>query len=88
MKALRFFAVGLAALACACSPAKPAKAPAPGRTAIAFATDWRAQAEQGRREQGAARIEAQGHAQNTPAHETPRPPVTPQRTEAPGDGEA
>lgn len=50
MKALRLAAVAmLAALAAACSPAKQeAAAPAAtGRTAIRFATDWRAQAEQG-----------------------------------------
>ena len=35
---------GLAALAAACAPAKTA---APGRTAIRFATDWRAEAEHG-----------------------------------------
>jgi NitT/TauT family transport system substrate-binding protein len=48
MKALRLLAVGLAALLCACSPKAEDKAPeAPGRTKIVFATDWRAQAEQG-----------------------------------------
>jgi len=49
MKALRLFAVALAALVCACSPAKQDEAAkAPGaRTALRFATDWRAQAEQG-----------------------------------------
>jgi NitT/TauT family transport system substrate-binding protein len=47
MKALRLLAVGLAALVCACSPKAEDKAPAPGRTRIVFATDWRAQAEQG-----------------------------------------
>jgi NitT/TauT family transport system substrate-binding protein len=49
MKALRLIAVGLAALLCACSPRgedKPAEG-AEGRTRIVFATDWRAQAEQG-----------------------------------------
>jgi len=49
MKALRPLAVALALLACACSPAKKeeaARSPA-GRTALSFATDWRAQAEQG-----------------------------------------
>jgi NitT/TauT family transport system substrate-binding protein len=49
MKALRLFALGLVALLCACSPPsedKPA-AGAEGRTKIVFATDWRAQAEQG-----------------------------------------
>jgi NitT/TauT family transport system substrate-binding protein len=45
MKALRILAVAvLAALACACAPAKRE---ANGRTTIRFATDWRAQAEQG-----------------------------------------
>lgn len=49
MTALRKLAIAaLAALACACSQAKQAEAPAPGeRAAIRFATDWRAQAEQG-----------------------------------------
>ncbi len=49
MKAKRLLTVALAALACACSPAKQdaASKPAGGRTAIALATDWRAQAEQG-----------------------------------------
>jgi NitT/TauT family transport system substrate-binding protein len=48
MKALRLLAIGLAALACACSPKAENKAPeASGRTKIVFATDWRAQAEQG-----------------------------------------
>jgi len=49
MKALRLFAVAIAALVCACSPKgadKPAEGAA-GRTKIAFATDWHAQAEQG-----------------------------------------
>ena len=49
MKLLRLAAVALAALACACSPSQKdeaAKAP-DGRTTIRFATDWRAQAEQG-----------------------------------------
>jgi NitT/TauT family transport system substrate-binding protein len=41
------FVAALAALACACSP-KPAEKPAAGApTVIRFATDWRAQAEQG-----------------------------------------
>ena len=45
MKALRLLAVAaLAALACACSPAKQE---AGGRQTIRFATDWKAQAEQG-----------------------------------------
>lgn len=49
MKLLRLAAALLAAVACACSPAKnedAAKAP-DGRTVIRFATDWKAQAEQG-----------------------------------------
>ncbi len=50
MKVLRFAAIALAALVCACSPAKDDKAAAPAtgdKTVIRFATDWRAQAEQG-----------------------------------------
>src|SRR4051812_14499973 len=50
MKALRLLAVGLAALLCACAPRaedKAAKTEPGGRTKITFATDWRAQAEQG-----------------------------------------
>src|SRR5678815_5556494 len=49
MKALRSFAVVLAAaLVCACSPGKKeAAAPGPQKTAIRFATDWRAEAEHG-----------------------------------------
>jgi NitT/TauT family transport system substrate-binding protein len=48
MKVLRLAALALAALVCACSPAKEDKADAAGgRTTIRFATDWRAQAEQG-----------------------------------------
>jgi len=49
MKALRPLAIALAALLCACSPAKQEAAPAAAgqRTAIRFATDWRAQAEHG-----------------------------------------
>lgn len=49
MKVLRLVAVAaLLALAVACSPGKKAEAPAaPGATKIRFATDWRAQAEQG-----------------------------------------
>jgi NitT/TauT family transport system substrate-binding protein len=48
MKALRPIVIALAALLCACSPGKDeAAAPAAGRTPIRFATDWRAQAEQG-----------------------------------------
>ncbi len=49
MKILRLAAVALATLVCACSPGKKeeAAASADGRTVIRFATDWRAQAEQG-----------------------------------------
>ena len=49
MKVLRLAAVALAALVCACSPGeKQAAAPAEGAPIkIRFATDWRAQAEQG-----------------------------------------
>ena len=47
MRFSAYVALGLAALVTACSPAKPAKAPAAGRTAVRFQTDWRAQAEQG-----------------------------------------
>jgi NitT/TauT family transport system substrate-binding protein len=45
----KFGLLGLvaAALLAACSPAKKAEAPADGRTPIRFATDWKAQAEQG-----------------------------------------
>ena len=47
MKALRLIvAVALAAVVCACSPTEEV-AKTPGRTALRFATDWRAQAEQG-----------------------------------------
>ena len=47
MQALRLIvAVAFAALACACSP-KQEVAKTPGLTALRFATDWRAQAEQG-----------------------------------------
>ncbi len=46
MTILRALATALAALAVACSP-KPAQEPAPGRTSIRFATDWKAQAEHG-----------------------------------------
>ena len=47
MKALRLIvAVAVAAVVCACSP-KEEVAKTPGRTALRFATDWRAQAEQG-----------------------------------------
>ena len=41
----RFFALALAAILAACSPAEQPQDP--NRTAIRFATDWRAQAEQG-----------------------------------------
>ncbi len=49
MKILPLIAAALAALVCACSPAdkKPEAADASGLTTIRFATDWRAQAEQG-----------------------------------------
>ena len=49
MKALRSLAVAFAALLCACSPAKKDEAVQAGqqKTAIRFATDWRAQAEHG-----------------------------------------
>ena len=49
MKVLRSLAVVFAALLCACSPGKKDAAQAPGsqKTAIRFATDWRAQAEHG-----------------------------------------
>jgi NitT/TauT family transport system substrate-binding protein len=48
MHALRFLAVAaVAALACACSPARKAEPAAGAATTIRFATDWRAQAEQG-----------------------------------------
>jgi len=51
MKALRSFVVALAALLAACSPAKKAQTAAEAGgaqpTVIRFATDWRAQAEQG-----------------------------------------
>jgi NitT/TauT family transport system substrate-binding protein len=47
MKALRLFAVAAVLALAACSPAKQANAPANGRTAIRFATDWKAEAEQG-----------------------------------------
>jgi NitT/TauT family transport system substrate-binding protein len=46
MKVLRPFVLALAALVCACSPAKKEAAAGQG-TPIRFATDWRAQAEQG-----------------------------------------
>jgi NitT/TauT family transport system substrate-binding protein len=44
---LALFAVALAATLAACSPARKAETPAGGLTPIKFATDWRAQAEQG-----------------------------------------
>jgi ABC-type nitrate/sulfonate/bicarbonate transport systems, periplasmic components len=48
MKALRSLAIALTALLAACSGQKEQVAsPADGRTAIRFATDWRAQAEHG-----------------------------------------
>jgi NitT/TauT family transport system substrate-binding protein len=49
MKALRSVAVALAALLCACSPAKQeaTKGAGPQLTVIRFATDWRAEAEHG-----------------------------------------
>ena len=47
MKILRFLAVAALALATACSPAKTTQPEANGLTPIRFATDWRAQAEQG-----------------------------------------
>ena len=48
MKALRPLVIALAAILAACSPAKQDQATTPdGRTTIRFATDWRAQAEQG-----------------------------------------
>jgi NitT/TauT family transport system substrate-binding protein len=45
MSPMRLILVGLAALVCACAPAK--EDAAPGRATIRFATDWRAQAEHG-----------------------------------------
>ena len=47
MKALRLAALALAAVVCACSPAKKEQPAAAGATTIRFATDWRAQAEHG-----------------------------------------
>lgn len=49
MRIIRNLALALAALVCACSPAqRTAEAPeTAGRTALRFATDWRAQAEHG-----------------------------------------
>jgi NitT/TauT family transport system substrate-binding protein len=47
LNALRRLAVVALALLAACSPAKTTQPPAGGPTPIRFATDWRAQAEQG-----------------------------------------
>lgn len=47
MKFTALIAIAVAALVAACSPAKEAAPDAGGRTTIRFATDWRAQAEQG-----------------------------------------
>ncbi len=47
MKALRFLAIAAVAVLAACSPAKTPSQAANGLTPIRFATDWRAQAEQG-----------------------------------------
>jgi NitT/TauT family transport system substrate-binding protein len=47
MKAVGLFVVALAVSVAACSPDKKAQGPAPGHTAIRFATDWRAEAEHG-----------------------------------------
>ncbi len=47
MKALRLLAIALAAVLAACSPAKTPAPAVNGLTPIRFATDWRAQAEQG-----------------------------------------
>ncbi|HEX4198241.1 MAG TPA: ABC transporter substrate-binding protein [Caulobacteraceae bacterium] len=47
MKALRLLAIAVAAVLAACSPAKSPAPSANGLTPIRFATDWRAQAEQG-----------------------------------------
>ncbi len=47
MKALRSFALLAAVALAACSPGKQEAKPANGRTAIRFATDWKAEAEQG-----------------------------------------
>ena len=47
MKLSVVFAVAVALLAAACSPQSKPAASASGRTAIRFATDWRAEAEQG-----------------------------------------
>jgi NitT/TauT family transport system substrate-binding protein len=43
----RLIALALAAIVAACSPAEQPAPTEPGRTAVKFATDWRAQAEQG-----------------------------------------
>ncbi|MGZ8407382.1 MAG: ABC transporter substrate-binding protein, partial [Caulobacteraceae bacterium] len=47
MQIFRLFGLCAALALAACSPAKKAEAPQAGRTVIRFATDWRAQAEQG-----------------------------------------
>ncbi len=47
LKVLRLLAIGAAAMLAACSPAKTPAPAANGLTPIRFATDWRAQAEQG-----------------------------------------
>jgi NitT/TauT family transport system substrate-binding protein len=47
MKLKALLVVALAAIVAACSPAKEKPAEPTGRTTIRFATDWRAQAEQG-----------------------------------------
>jgi NitT/TauT family transport system substrate-binding protein len=47
MKSAPFAVIVLAALLAACSPAKPDAPKTPGRTAIRFATDWKAEAEHG-----------------------------------------
>ena len=47
MKALRILALAAVALLAACSPAKQAAPAAGAPVVIRFATDWRAQAEQG-----------------------------------------
>ena len=47
MKALRLLAIAALVVLAACSPAKTPMAGANGLTPIRFATDWRAQAEQG-----------------------------------------
>jgi NitT/TauT family transport system substrate-binding protein len=47
LKALRLLAIAVAVVVAACSPAKTPAPAANGLTPIRFATDWRAQAEQG-----------------------------------------